>query len=114
MYSQKWRLYRVDTEQKQDIRKATVTTSRGNTTRGEPINKTTHTLFEVKENIVVNSTSLNLVEVRKGYTRVERKQCERISTRVNTAVMKTCYIIVFLDTSNLLNSDGVRCQVAGQ
>ena len=29
MYSQKWRLYRVDTEQKQDIRKATVTTSKG-------------------------------------------------------------------------------------
>ena len=82
--------------------------------RRTPIGKTTHTICKVKENIAVNSTSLNLVEVRKGYTRVERKQCERISTIVNTAVMKTYYIIVFLDTSNLLNSDDVRCQVAGQ
>ena len=82
--------------------------------RRTPIGKTTHTLCEVKENIVVNSTSLNMVEVRKGYTRVERKLCERISNRVNLAVMKTYYIIIFLVNGNLLNSDDVRYLVAGQ
>ena len=82
--------------------------------RGKPINKTTQTICEVKENIVVNSTSLNMVEVRKGYTRVERKLCERISNRVNLAVMKTYYIIIFLVNGNLLNSDDVRYLVAGQ
>jgi len=55
-----------------------------------------------------------MVEVRKGYTRVERKLCERISNRVNLAVMKTYYIIIFLVNGNLLNSDDVRYLVAGQ
>ena len=82
--------------------------------RRTPIGKTTQTICEVKENIVVNSTSLNMVEVRKGYTRVERKLCERISNRVNLAVMKTYYMIIFLVNGNLLNSDDVRYLVAGQ